>query len=142
MPCGRYEAKDLKKFGLYYKRPASELIFLRHDEHISLHHKGVPRPDLKGVPLSEEHKQAISDSHKDVPLSEAHKKAISYAKKGVPQPWKYKKILQFTKSGEFIKEWVSAIEAARELGITRSNICKCCKGERKSAGGYVWRYAS
>ena len=116
LPCGRYEVKDLKKFGLYYKRPASELIFLPHDEHISLHRQGVP-------------------------LSEAHKKAIGEAHKGVPQPWKYKKILQYTKSGEFVREWASAMEAQRELGIPQSNICKCCKGERKSAGGYIWKYA-
>ena len=155
----QHSKQYLKENGVYLNRPACELRFVTRADHQSLHHKGVPRPDLKGVPKSEEHKQAISDALKGVPLSEehkqklsdaqkgvpkseAHKKAISYAKKGVPQPWKYKKVLQFTKSGEFIKEWVSAIEAARELGIARSNICKCCKGERKSAGGYVWRYAS
>ena len=27
LPCGRFSLNDLKKFGLYYKRPASELIF-------------------------------------------------------------------------------------------------------------------
>ena len=68
--------------------------------------------------------------YKGVPRSEATKQKLS------------KKILQYTKSGEFIKEWVSAIEAARELGIARSNISACCQGNRKSAGGYVWRYAS
>ena len=77
-----------------------------------------------------------------MPKSEATKKAISDAKKGVPQPWKYKKILQFTKSGEFVREWASAMEAQSELGIAQSNICKCCKGERKSAGGYVWKYSN
>ena len=48
-------------------------------------------------------------------------------------------IIQLTKSGEFIKEWSSAREAARQLGI--SNICNCLKGRKKSAGGFVWRYA-
>ena len=134
----QYSKKYLKENGLYESRPACELRFVTRADHQSLHHKGVPRPDLKGVPKSEEHKQAISDALKGVPLSEEHKQAISDALKGIGT----KKVLQFTKSGEFIKEWVSAIEAARELGIARSNICKCCKGERKSAGGYVWRYAS
>ena len=104
LPCGRYEAKDLKKFGLYYKRPACELIFLPHDEHISLHHKDVPK--------SEATKQAISDALKGVPLSEATKQAIGEANS--------KKILQYTKSGEFIKEWSSMREVERELGIARS----------------------
>ena len=125
LPCGRFKAKHLKKFGLYYNRPASELIFLPHDEHISLHQKGVPK--------SEETKQAISDAMTGVSKSEAHKKAIGEANS--------KKILQYTKSGEFIKEWSSMREVERELGIAHSSICKCCKGERKSAGGYVWKYA-
>ena len=159
LPCGRYEVKDLKKFGLYYNRPANELIFLPHDEHISLHYKGVP--------LSEEHKKAISDAHKGVPLSEATKKAISDAMTGVPKSEEHKKaisdgnkgvprseatkkaigeghskkILQYTKSGEFVREWPSATEAQIKLGIAQSNICKCCKGKLKSAGGYVWSYA-
>ena len=155
LPCGRFSADDLNKFGLYYKRPASELIFLAHSEHSSLHTKGVPKSEAtkkamsdahKGVPLSEEHKKAIGKAHKGVPLSEEHKKAVSDAKKGVPLSEEHraklsKKILQFTKSGEFIREWPSVREAERELGIARSNICSCCNGKLKSAGGYVWKYA-
>lgn len=95
-----------------------------HKQKLSDALKGVPRPDLKGVPLSEEHKKAIGD-----------------AQKGVPKPWLYKKILQYTKSGEFVREWPSLREAQIELGIAQSSICRCCNGKRKSAGGYVWKYA-
>ena len=111
---------------------------------------GIPKPYLKGVPKSEAHKKALSEALKGVPLSEAHKKALSDAKKGVPKSEAHKKaigkarskkILQFTKSGEFIKEWPSAKEAERELGISHSSISGCCNGKRKSAGGYVWKYA-
>lgn len=125
LPCGRFSQDDLKKFGLYYKRPASELIFLTHSEHRRLH--------AKGVPMSDANKKAIIEAHRGIPLSEATKKAIGDALS--------KKILQFTKSGEFIKEWQSAYEAERELGIAQSGICRCCNGIRKSAGGYVWEYA-
>ena len=142
LPCGRYEVKDLKKFGLYYNRPACELIFLPHDEHMSLHHKDVPK--------NEATKQAISDAMTGVPkgpMGEATKKAIGDALKGVPLSEEHKqklskKILQYTKSGEFVREWPSAMEAQRELGIAQSSICACCKGKLKSAGGYVWRYAT
>lgn len=51
-----------------------------------------------------------------------------------------KSIIQFDIDGNFIKEWVSASLVERELGILKPNICKCCKGERKSAGGYIWKY--
>lgn len=121
LPCGRFKAKDLMKFGLYFKRPAAELIFLTHAEHQILHHKGVPR--------SEATKQAISDAQKGVPKSEEHKQKMS------------KKILQFTKSGEFVREWPSMTAIWQELGIRPSSICACCKGSYKSAGGYIWRYA-
>ena len=30
--------------------------------------------------------------------------------------------------------------ASKENNIKIENICKCCKGERKTAGGYHWRY--
>ena len=125
LPCGRFSPNDLKKFGLYYNRPASELIFLSHSEHSRLHTKCVPK--------SEAHKKAIGEAKKGIPLSEAHKKAVSEANS--------KKVLQFTKSGEFIKEWQSTREAERELGIAHSNICNCCNGKLQYAGGYVWKYA-
>ena len=58
----------------------------------------------------------------------------SRKKKSIP-------ILQFTKDGELVKEWPSAQEAYRQLGISKGNICSCLKGRNKSAGGFVWRYA-
>ena len=129
LPCGRFSVDDLKKFGLYFNRPAAELIFLTPSAHLQLHMKGVPKPYLKGVPKSEAHKKAISDSLKGHSVSEECRAKLS------------KKILQFTKSGEFIREWTSMSEAERELGIACSSICSCCKGIRKSAGGYIWKYA-
>ena len=51
-----------------------------------------------------------------------------------------KPILQYSKSGDFIREWKSSAEVKRVLGIDNSHIIACCKGNRKSAGGYIWRY--
>ena len=146
----QYSRQYLIDNNLYESRPANELRFVTHAEHDRLHKQGVPKSEAtkqkmsdakKGVPLSEAHKQAISDALtgvprpdlKGVPLSEEHKKAIGDANS--------KKILQYTKSGQFIREWPSATEAQRELGIAKSGISKCCKGKYKSAGGYVWKYA-
>ena len=128
LPCGRFSIDDLKKFGLYYKRPAAELIFLTPFEHRQLHKKGVPK--------SEATKKAMSEAHMGIPkgpMSDAHKRAIGEALS--------KKVLQFTKSGEFIKEWPSSMEASRQLVIAQPSICNCCNGKYKSAGGYVWKYA-
>ena len=67
LPCGKFSVDDLKKFGLYWNRPASELIWLRHDEHIAMHSagnshaKGNKQPN-KGMHLSEETRHKISSS--------------------------------------------------------------------------------
>ena len=44
-------------------------------------------------------------------------------------------------TGELINEFSSIGEAAKCTGITWQNIASVCKGKRKSAGGFVWRYA-
>lgn len=46
--------QEMIKLGLYYKRPASELIFLSHSEHVKLHYKYKP--------FSEDTKQKISST--------------------------------------------------------------------------------
>lgn len=51
-----------------------------------------------------------------------------------------KKIKQLDKNNNLIRVWECAIDIEREIGIKRSNICKCCKGKRKTTGGYKWEY--
>ena len=51
-----------------------------------------------------------------------------------------KSVLQLSINGEFIAEYPSTREAERQTGISNSNICQCCKGNRKSAGGFIWKY--
>lgn len=49
-------------------------------------------------------------------------------------------ISQYTLDGKFIKHWGGATCARNELGINKSNIIQCCKGNVKTAGGYIWKY--
>ena len=49
-------------------------------------------------------------------------------------------ILQYSKDGKFIAEYPSIMEAERQTGCNRGHICSCCKGKRKSTGGYIWKY--
>ena len=65
---------ELKKAGLYYHRPASELIFLTPSEHRSTHHKGKQ--------ISEESKCKLSESHKGKKHSKETKQKIGKAHKG------------------------------------------------------------
>lgn len=56
LSCGTYSRQDLKRFGLYWHRPASELIFLPHGKHRRLHNDRMK--------ISDETKRKISESHK------------------------------------------------------------------------------
>lgn len=49
-------------------------------------------------------------------------------------------VIQYDLQDNYIQEFVSSAEAQRKTKIGRNHICECCKGKRKTAGGYVWRY--
>jgi hypothetical protein len=38
------------------------------------------------------------------------------------------------------KRYPSVIAAAKDVEVDYTNIVRCCRGERKSAGGYTWEY--
>jgi hypothetical protein len=50
-----------------------------------------------------------------------------------------KPITQYTKEGSFLQSWNSASECSRATGITISNIRRVCNGERKTAGGFIFK---
>lgn len=50
-----------------------------------------------------------------------------------------KPVLQYTLDGEFVREWPSTREAARN-GFNQGNIISCCKGRHKTAHGFIWSY--
>ena len=96
---------ELKSLGMYYNRPANELIFMTTSEHMRLHNKGKtfseetkkkmseaqkgPKNPMFGKTLSEEHKRKVSEAHKGKkrgPFSEETKKKMSAAHKG--KHWK------------------------------------------------------
>lgn len=52
-----------------------------------------------------------------------------------------RKIVQYDLSGNKIKEWISATEAARYYGVRRWTISGCCAGRQHTSCGYKWGYA-
>lgn len=50
------------------------------------------------------------------------------------------KVKQLSLTGEIIRVWNSIAEASNKLGIFKSQICCCCKGKQRTAGGYRWEY--
>ena len=51
-----------------------------------------------------------------------------------------KVVLQYSKDGKLLKEWDCISNAEKENMITHGKISAVCKGKRKSAGGYIWKY--
>lgn len=113
-----FTCKQLIEMNLYFNRPASELIFVTKSMHKKIHREQMGNAGKIGGKIGGG--------------SEAAKEAVK-EKCSIP-------ILQFAKDGTFVKEWPSAYEAERHLGIFQQNICACLKGRYKSAGGFVWRY--
>jgi hypothetical protein len=51
-----------------------------------------------------------------------------------------KPVLQYNLNKDFIKEWSSQTEAALSLNKTNSAISECCRGIKKTAYGFIWKY--
>ena len=51
------------------------------------------------------------------------------------------KVSQYSRGrGELLNVYPSVSAAARQTGVKRQSIQKCCKGEQKHAGGFKWYY--
>ena len=102
--------EELKALGMYYNRPASELIFLTPKEHYLLHNKGHK--------FSEETKKKISESNKGKKRSEETRKKQSEIKKGRkygPMPEETKmKISKANKGRKFSEEIKKTMSEAQK----------------------------
>ena len=77
--------------------------------------------------------------------SEEWKQKVSKANSGKVRSQKTKDLLSKIKSKVVVcvetnVEYKNAYIAEIETGITRSNISSVCRGVRKTAGGYSWRF--
>ena len=128
--------------------------------------KGENNP-MYGKHLTEEHKSKLSEAMKGRYCGENHpmwgrhlteeqKRKISEGMKGEKHPMygkhcddeikdkirlrHNKAVVQYTKEGEFVAEYESALVAKNITGINNSHIGACCRGKRKSAGGFKWTF--
>lgn len=84
---------------------------------------------------SKETLQKMSNLKKGIKLSENTKSKIRYTTQNKEYKTS-KKVLCIEKNIIF----KSIKEAERVTGVNRVNISKCCNGERKTAGGYNWKF--
>ena len=97
--------------------------------------------------LSEETKKKISESSKRWQNTVEGRTKMSRVRKGKKHKKKHqgfesikRKVLQLNKYGNIIAEYNSISEASNGDNSIRCNISAVCKGRRKSAGGYIWKY--
>ncbi len=83
--------------------------------------------------LSEETLLRRSQGLRGRKFSEEHKKKIGIANS--------KAVLMYSKNMKLICKYNSITQAEKETGISHTHISQCCKGQRKTTGGYVWAYA-
>ena len=85
-----------------------------------------------GKHLSENHKKKIGDSQRGRTLPVETRKKISNGHK--------RPVVKLSKEGTYLNKYDSGLAAEQETGINRTHISSCCKGKRKSAGGFIWRF--
>jgi len=143
----RYKSTD-RAFG-YNLCPGGEISPMK-DPNVrkksSESHKGKKSPEYTrqrllesrvGIPLTEEHKANISGEIKKLWGDPEYRKRNL---EGQQRFWK--PVVAFDRDGNYIASYPSIKDADAATGVDFRNIQACCKGRKKTAGGYIWKYDS
>lgn len=74
--------------------------------------------------------------------SQASRDKISKALKGRKKEYQYKAVNQYDKEGNLLNTFISVNEAADFNKIPACGISSCCRGNQKTAKGYIWKYVN
>jgi group I intron endonuclease len=118
------------------KRPMSLEMRQRITERMRTNHP------LKGTHRTEKQKQSAREKMLGRKMSAEAVAKMAESHRGVPQPSKYKKVYAFDKhTKEFIKEYISISEAAKDNNLHNSAIGNAARGKYPSAGPYIWSFS-
>lgn len=84
-----------------------------------------------------------SKSHTGKKKTEEARKKLSSSLKGkhINRTDMSKRVFQYTLDGEYVNDYPSSQEAARQNGFSGGSIRECCRGGRiKQYKGYKWKY--
>jgi len=91
-----------------------------------------------GKNMSEESNKKRSETMRGIPHNKEHNKHVSEALKGRVCYWREREVDQYSPEGQFIKRW-KTIKEAKKIA---SSISHALSGKQKTAGGFIWKYAS
>lgn len=131
--------KDIKSDGTKKIYCLEECTFVTHEVNQRQANKTRDYSDMQGENNPMYGKQHSEETR--IKISEAIKGENNpmHGKFGSECP-NSKKVAQYDKNTlELIKIWDSMRDVKLELGI--GHISECCRGKRKSAGGFIWKYA-
>jgi hypothetical protein len=111
------------------KRKMHDAAIGRED---SLETKLKKSKSLTGLKKSKEHRKNISKA-------QCGKNNNMYGRTGDKHP-RSKTIIQFDLQMNFIKEWSNASLAAKELNISYAALNNCCRNNKGTSAGYIWKY--
>ena len=95
----------------------------------------------KGRKHSEDAKLKIGKAHKNKFVSkETRSKLSALAKMRRVINKRGKSICQYSKDMVLLNTFISGRAASRATSVNQSDIIKCCKEKKLSAGGYIWKY--
>ena len=122
----------------------SNLMWVTNSQHRTIHNE-MFNP-MKGKHHTEEQRKKIGEKIRAMRLGELNpffgKHHSEEARRKMSEKRQKKPVIQYTLGCEFLAEYPSVLDAVRQTGIGHRSISRCCKGKYKTAGGFIWRYAS
>lgn len=96
----------------------------------------------KGKKFSIEWKNKLSESHKGRNVWNKGRTGI-YSEETIQKMAiaKNKSVIQYDLNNNYIGVFKSISDAGHKLNINGSSIVQVCKGKRRQAGGFIWKYA-
>lgn len=119
-----------------------------YGKRLSEEHKMKLITSRKGAKQTEETKQKIREAHIGKTHSDESKKKVSIANMGRPCSKEAKiacskPVVAIDKETDKIMfVFNSMSDGGRWCNVAVQSICACCKGQRKTAGGYKWKYVN
>jgi group I intron endonuclease len=113
------KAKEEKRLGAYSHKNKNKNGTLSEETKAKIKNSVIKYYEQNGVDT----KNNVIEKHR-IAMAKANGKPVS----------------QYTKDGIFIKEYISAAAAERELNVKKGNINQMIRGLTKTAYGFVWKY--